>query len=116
MKPILLGTASALAAWASMAILCFRSSSQRHRMGLREQGKRQRRQYLAAAILLLSLSLLAATAVDGTSFGILLWICQTGIVGLALLCALPYSVTAVTRTSRAAALLAPVLFALAYRF
>lgn len=115
MTPQLLAAASLLAAWSGMTVLCFASRNQRHRMHLPEQQDGQRRGYRAAAVLLLSASLLAAVTTNGTSFGIVLWICQAGLAGLALVCVLPYAATWVTRTSRIAALLLPVLFAMTYR-
>lgn len=108
MKPVLLAMASLFASWAGMVVLCFASPTQRHRMGLAEQGARQRRNCVMAAILLFFFSLLAAIAADGTAFGIVLWICQAGLAGLALVCMLPYSPAWVVHSSRAAALLATV--------
>jgi hypothetical protein len=90
MKQTLFFFGSALAAWAGMAALCFQSPSQRHRMGLCEQTRRQRRPFIAAAVALLAMSLAAAVAANGASFGIVLWLCQTGVLGLALVCLLPY--------------------------
>lgn len=111
MKPVLLAAASLFASWAGMSALCFGSPTQRHRMGLPEQDRWQRRRLAAAGILLIFLSLLAATAADGAAFGIVLWICQTGLAGLALIGMLPYSPAPVLHASRAAALLAPVFLA-----
>ena len=115
MTPQLLEAASMLAAWSGMTTFCFASRNQRHRMHLPEQQDVQRWTYRAAAVLLLATSLLAAVTANGASFGIVLWICQAGLAGLALVCVLPYAATWVTRTSRTAALLLPVLFAMAYR-
>ena len=116
MKPVLLGAASLIAAWAGMTILCFGSGSQRHRMRLPEQNGGQRRWHRATGAVFLSLSLAAAIAADGASFGIVLWICQTGVAGLVLTCVLPYSLAWVVHAQRAAIVLAPVLLAAAYGF
>ncbi|HYD60856.1 MAG TPA: DUF3325 family protein [Noviherbaspirillum sp.] len=102
---------SALAAWAGMAALCFQSSSQRHRMGLREQTRGQQQRFIAAGSALLAISLAAAIAADGVSFGIVLWLCQAGILGAALICWLPYSMTGVVTSARCAAATAPLLLA-----
>lgn len=109
MKPVLLAAGSALAAWAGMAVLCFRSSNQRHRMGLEEQTRGERWRFATAGTMLLAISLIASIAADGASFGIVAWLCQAGILGLILICMLPYSIAWVTRTSRAAACIAPLL-------
>lgn len=109
MKPVLLAAGSVFAAWAGMAVLCFRSSNQRHRMGLKEQTRGERWRFSTAGTILLALSLIAAIAADGASFGIVAWLCQTGILGLILICMLPYSIAWVIRTSRAAAWVAPLL-------
>ena len=109
MKPVLLAAGSVLAAWAGMAVLCFQSSNQRHRMGLKEQTRCERWRFATAGAMLLALSLIAAITADGASFGIVAWLCQAGILGLILICMLPYSIAWVTKTSRAAACVAPLL-------
>lgn len=107
----MLAAGSALAAWAGMAVLCFQSSSQRHRMGLREQTRAQQWRFIAAGMALLATSLSAAIAVDSASFGIVLWLCQAGILGLALIFWLPYSMSGVTRSARFSAAATPLLLA-----
>ncbi|MGH8807107.1 MAG: DUF3325 family protein [Noviherbaspirillum sp.] len=109
MKAMLFAACSGLAAWAGMGSLCFRSPNQRHRMGLPQQDDRQRLRFAAAGSAMLAISLLAALAANGASFGIVLWLCQTGILGFTLICALPYSPGWVAQSSRVAAGLAPVL-------
>jgi hypothetical protein len=111
MSPLLLAAGSALAAWAGMAALCFQSSSQRHRMGLREQTRGQQRRFIAAGSALLAVSLAAAIAADGVSFGIVLWLCQAGILGAVLICWLPYSMAGVVASARCAAAAVPLLLA-----
>lgn len=109
MKPLILAAASAFAAWAGMTALCFQSPNQRHRMGLPEQGRAQRYRFALAGVVLLAISLVAAIAADGPSFGIVLWLCQCGMVGLIMICLLPYAIASVLNIARAAAVLAPLL-------
>lgn len=109
MKALLLAAGSALAVWAGMAVLCFRSSSQRRRLGLREQTGRERWRFSMAATALIGISLAAAVVADGAQFGLVLWLCQAGMLGLALICTLPFARTAVTASACVAALLAPPL-------
>ena len=111
MSAIALFLVSAFASWSSMAALCFQSPSQRHRMGMRIQSRAARAGLVSAASALLALSLLAATRAYGMSFGILLSVCLTGVLGFALVCVLPYSVSRVANTSLALAVSAPALFA-----
>ncbi len=111
MNPLLIVACSVLSAWSGMAALCFQSSSQRHRMGLREQTRGQQWRFIAAGCALLAFSLAAAIAADGVSFGIVLWLCQTGILGAALICWLPYSMAGVVASARCAAAAAPLLLA-----
>jgi hypothetical protein len=111
MKPMLLVTASALAAWAGMVVLCFQSPNQRHRMGLGEQTDQQRFWFVAAGVALLGVSMAVTVATDGASFGLVLWLSQVSILGLILICWLPYSMVSVTKSSRVAAAIAPLLLA-----
>ena len=111
MNSVLLAAGSALAAWAGMAVLCFQSPSQRHRMGLREQTRGRQGRFIAAGASLLAVSLATAIAADGVSFGTTLWLCQAGILGVVLVFWLPYSATAVVRSARCAAAAAPLLLA-----
>lgn len=113
MKSSLLACASALAVWAGMAVLCFQSSSQRRRLALRELSGSEPLRYFAAASALIGLSLAAAVAADGVQFGLLLWLCQAGMLGLALICALPFARSAVEASARAAAVSVPLLLAAA---
>jgi hypothetical protein len=109
MKPVLLAMGSAFAVWAGMSALCFQSSNQRHRMGLTEQTTGERWRFMGAGTALLAISLIGAMAADGASFGIVLWLCQIGVLGFALICLLPYSIAWATNTSRIAAVIAPML-------
>jgi hypothetical protein len=93
MSTLLLGIWSAAAAFMGMAALCVQSKNQRHRMGWREQTVQQRCIFVALGALLLAASLAMAVRVNGLSFGIVLWLCQTGVLGLALICSLPYLTT-----------------------
>lgn len=111
MSPLLIAAGSTLAAWAGMAALCFQSPSQRHRLGLREQTRRQQQGFIATGSALLAVSLASAIAVDGVSFGVTLWLCQAGILGLALVFWLPYSMPGVVRSARCAVAVAPLLLA-----
>jgi hypothetical protein len=90
MNSLALHLASIAAAWMAMSVLCLRSSSQRHRMGLPELAPIRRRHAGAAATTLLAASLVAAVASDGPALGIVLWLCQAGLLGLVLTCLLPY--------------------------
>jgi len=110
MKALLMATGGALAAWTGMMLLYFQSSSQRRRMGLREQSGRQQWRFIAAATAWIAMSLAAAVAADGVQFGLLLWLCQAGMLGLALICSLPFAQSAVTASAFVAAPLAPLLF------
>lgn len=114
MKPVIFAFASALAAWAGMAALCFQSASQRYRMGLPAQGHGRRLGLALGGAALLGMSLAASLAVDGASFGSVLWLCQAGILGLLLVGVLPYAMTGVIRLAQAAAALAPLLWLLAW--
>jgi len=109
----LMAVGSALAGWAGMAVLCFQSSSQRRRLGLSEHSSRERSHFIFAGTVLLAISLAAAITADGGQFGILLWLCQVGMLGLALICCLPFARTAVTASAWASAVLAPLLLATA---
>lgn len=111
MTALLLSVGSALAVWACMAVLSFQSSSQRRRLGLPEHTGRERWRFILAGAVLIVLSLAAAIAADGVQFGIVLWLCQVGMLGVALICCLPFARTAVTASAWAAALLAPLLLA-----
>ncbi|MDQ1812366.1 DUF3325 family protein [Massilia sp. CCM 9210] len=113
MNAPLMAAGSAFAAWAGLAVLCFQSSSQRRRMGLREQSGRERWRFILAGAALIAISLVAAVVADGTRFGLLLWPCQTGMLGVALICLLPFARSAVTASARLAALLAPLSLAAA---
>jgi hypothetical protein len=113
MKTLLFAAASTCAAWAGMAALCYRSSNQRHRMGLPAQAPELGRWFALAGTALLALSLAGAVAADGLSFGIVLWLCQAGMLGLAMICMLPYARDLVGTMSRVAAVLAPLLCAAA---
>lgn len=113
MNALLMGAASALAGWAGMAVLCFQSASQRRRMGLRELGGAEQGRFILAGTALIGVSLAAAVLADGTGFGVLLWLCQTGMLGVALICCLPFARAAVTASARLAALLAPLALAAA---
>lgn len=115
MKVLLMAAGSALAVWAGMAVLCFRSSSQRRRLGLREQSGREQWRFTMAATALIAISLAAAVVADGAQFGLVLWLCQAGMLGLALICSLPFAKTAVTASAWGAALLAPLMLAAASR-
>lgn len=108
MKALLMGVGAASAAWTGMTLLCFQSSSQRRRLGLREQTGREQRRFILAATALIAISLAAAIAADGVQFGLLLWLCQTSMLGLVLICALPFARSAVTVSATVAALLAPL--------
>ncbi|RSZ60402.1 DUF3325 family protein [Massilia atriviolacea] len=108
MNAALMAAGSAFAAWAGMAVLCFQSSSQRQRMGLREQSGRQQWGFILAGAALLAVSLAAAVVADGSQFGLLLWLCQAGMLGVALICCLPFARSAVSASARLAALLAPL--------
>lgn len=90
MNGVLLAALSAAAAWAALAVLCLRSTTQRHRMGLPEQTAMRRRLCGAAGGLLLLASLVAAVASDGPAVGAMVWLCQLGLLGLALIFLLPY--------------------------
>ncbi len=113
MNALLMAAGSACAAWAGMAVLCFQSSSQRRRLGLREQSGREQGRFILAGTALIVISLVAAVSADGSQFGVLLWLCQTGMLGMALICSLPFARTAVTASARLAALLAPLSLAAA---
>lgn len=113
MKALLVAAGSAFAVWAGMAILCFQSSSQRRRLGLREQSGREQWHFTVAATTLIVMSLAAAVIADGAQFGLLLWACQAGMLGLALIFSLPFARTSVTASAWLAALLAPLLLAVA---
>lgn len=90
MNGMALSAASAAAAWMAMSVLCLRSSSQRHRMGLPELAPIRRKLAGAAGTLLLAASLAAAVTSDGPAIGLILWLCQAGLAGLVLTCLLPY--------------------------
>lgn len=113
MNALLMSAGSAFAAWAGMAVLCYQSSSQRHRMGLREQSAREQWRFILAGTALIAISLAAAVLADGTQFGLLLGLCQAGMLGVALICCLPFARSAVTASARLAALLAPLSLAAA---
>lgn len=113
MKALLMAAGSALAAWAGMMLLCYQSPSQRRRMGLRAQTGLEQWRFIMAATALIAMSLAAAIVADGVQFGLLLWLCQVGMLGLALICSLPFAKTAVTASAFVAALLAPLLLAAA---
>ena len=113
MNALLMAAGSACAAWAGMAVLCFRSASQRRRMGLREQSAPEQWRFILAGAALIAISLAAAVVADGVQFGLLLWLCQAGMLGVALICCLPFARGAVTASARLAALLAPLSLAAA---
>ncbi|WP_167092759.1 DUF3325 family protein [Massilia frigida] len=87
----LLSLASAITAWAAMAVLCARSATQRCRMGLPDQAPAQSLAWALAGVTLLLVSMAAAVIASGASFGILLWLCQAGVLGLLMICLLPYA-------------------------
>ena len=109
MTALLMAAGSALAVWAGMAALCFQSSSQRRRLGLRELTGREQWRSIMAGTALLCLALAAAIAADGVQFGMVLWLCQVGLLGVGIICCLPFARAAVTASAWAAALLAPLL-------
>lgn len=111
MTPVVLAVASTLGAWSGMAMLGLQAPSHRHRLGLPPQsaGPRLRRAAAGAALLILSLS--AAIAANGLSFGIVLWLCQIGMLGLILICLWPYHPVWVARASVLSAFAAPSLYA-----
>ena len=115
MTALLMAAGSALAVWAGMAVLCFQSSSQRRRLGLRELTSPEQWRFIMAGTALIAVSLAAAVAADGVQFGMLLWLCQVGVLGLALICCLPFARAAVTASAWAAALLSPLLLVAASR-
>lgn len=110
MTPFLLAGASLLGALGGMALLCFQSPSQRHRSRLPEQSPGVRLQFMAGGVALLALSLAGAIAGHGFSFGIVLWLCQASLVGMAMICSLPYYSAWIEQMSRIAAVTAPGLF------
>lgn len=112
MTALLMAAGSALAAWAGMGVLCFQSPSQRRRLGLPEQTGRQRWPCAMAAATLIAVSLAAAVA-DGVPFALVLWLCQAGLLGLALICTLPFARRGVTASMWVAALLALLVLAAA---
>ena len=95
MSALALGLASALSAGAALTLLCLRASSQRHRLGLPEQTPGWRWLYAIAGLALLAISLAATVAVDGLSFGSVLWLCQAGLLALLITCLLPYLLPAI---------------------
>lgn len=95
----MLTCASLAAAWAGMAVLYFRSAIERQRQGLPAQSTRRRCFLLVLGAGLLALSLALSVLSDGASFGAVLWLSQTGIVGLALICWKPYAKTTAIRHS-----------------
>jgi len=113
MKMVLLSAGSAVAAWAGMMLLCLQSTSQRRRMGLRDQTGVQQRRFIIAATAMIAISLGAAVAADGVQFGLVLGLCQAGMLGLVLICSLPFAQRAVTASAFVAAPLAPLLLAAA---
>ena len=115
MTALLMAAGSALAVWAGMAVLCFQSSSQRRRLGLRELTSPEQWRFIMAGTALIAVSLAAAIAADGVQFGMVLWLCQVGMLGLALICCLPFARAAVTASAWAAALLSPLLLVAASR-
>ncbi|GAB3538372.1 hypothetical protein GCM10027343_03950 [Noviherbaspirillum agri] len=106
----LLAGASLLGALGGMAMLCAQSPNQRHRNRLPELARAQRLRFVSAGIVLLAISLAGATAGQGFSFGIVLWLCQAGLVGVAMICSLPYCGAWLERVFRVAAAAAPGLF------
>ena len=81
--------------------------------GLREQTGPEQWRFILAGTSLIAISLAATVAADGTQFGVLLWLCQAGMLGVALICCLPFARTAVTASAFVAALLAPLSLAAA---
>ncbi|HZW12586.1 MAG TPA: DUF3325 domain-containing protein [Noviherbaspirillum sp.] len=110
MTSFLLASASLLGALGGMALLCFQSPNQRHRSRLPEQSPGVRLQFMSVGVALLALSLGSAIIGQGVSFGIVLWICQVGLVGVAMICSLPYYRAWIEPLSRIAAVAAPGLF------
>lgn len=111
MTPLLLDAAAALAAWAGMAALCFQLPVQRERLRLAEQSRMRRLQYIVAGSALLVLSLAAAIVANGLSFGIVLWVSQLSVLGLVLVCCVPYRPANVMSLARLSACVAPLLLA-----
>jgi hypothetical protein len=115
MKPLLLVVCSMTAAWAAMTAIYLQSTAQRERLGLRPQSPAERRAFIAVASGLLVLSMVAAVTRDGPSFGLVLWLSQAGIFGLALLCLAPYAAIAgIKRGALISGLAAVLLSSLAF--
>lgn len=110
MTSFLLAGASLLGAFGGMALLCFQSPNQRHRSRLPEQTPGVRLQFILVGVTLLVISLGSAIGGQGVSFGMVLWLCQAGLVGLAMICCLPYYSARIEQLSRIAAVTAPGLF------
>lgn len=106
----LLAGASLLGALGGIATLCLQSPNHRHRNRLPAQTSAMRLQFISVGVALLALSLAGAIAGQGVSFGIVLWLCQMGLMGLAMICSLPYYSASVELVSRLAAITAPGLF------
>jgi hypothetical protein len=113
MNALLMAAGSAMAAWSGMAVLCFQSASQRRRLGLHAHSAGEKWRFTMAATALIGMSLAAAVAADGVQFGLILWLCQAGLLGLGLICCLPFARAAVTASAWAAGLLSPPLLAAA---
>jgi hypothetical protein len=110
----MMSAASLLAAWAAMTGFAFQAPSQRHRLGLAPQRRARRALHALAASALLALSLAAAMQANGKAFGLVLWLCQACVLGLAATCLFPYAQRMLTRSSAVAALAAPLLFGLTW--
>ncbi len=91
MNAVALAVCSLVTGWFALVVLCLRSSSQRHRLGLVSLARHHRWLLGLAGIALLAISLATATLVDGTAVGPVLWLCQLGLLGLAMVCVLPYA-------------------------
>jgi hypothetical protein len=111
MMALLFGLAALLAAWSGMTALCLQVPHQRQRLRLRALEHGERRARTLAGVLLLALSLYAAMLGYGVPFGLVLGLCQAGLAGLVLACALPYRLALVVALARAAALGAALLLA-----
>lgn len=107
MNAVVVATASVLGAFSGMALLCLQSPAHRHRNGLPEQDLPVRLGVIVTGAVLLYISLFAAVTGQGASFGIVAWMCQLGLLGLAMIILLPYFGPHIMQAARAAAVASP---------
>lgn len=103
--------ASALLGWLGLLAFCRRSAIQRKGLGLPPIASAGRRAYTLTGLGLLALSWLLAIKAETASFGTVIWLSQTGLLGLLLACSLPFASALVWR-SLWPALLAATVFSI----